>query len=147
MPELRYVLTEEEYNELVKKKEEPNDLLRDTNKNLKKKIEELEKRLSQGSFDNIKVDAPFIIEDEIIKPGSHHNFVMLYNRMSRLQNKYKASLKVSDEMLIDFMEELVDTYYVAPYFKSALDVKRYRQNLIKSNLYRVNPNTSILEKV
>ena len=141
------VMSEEEYQKLLEIKNKPDILLRETNKKLVDKVEQLEKQIKQSQYENIKVDAPYIIEDGILKPGSHHNFVLLYNKISKTQDVYKASLKISDKVVFKELNEWANTYYCESIFKSILDVKKYRQNLVNTGLYRINKNTHILEKV
>ena len=51
------VLTEEEYQALLTVQTKPDDLLRETNLALKKKLDEAETRLKQGAYDNRQVAA------------------------------------------------------------------------------------------
>jgi len=127
-----YTLTQEEYEELLQQKNEPDNILRDTNENLLKKITELNKTIEKGSFANIKVDAPIVIHEEVMSLRAIPDFIQMYNFLSNHYNG--VSLTKADLLIYNYLSEFCNMYACELYFKSVSDVKKYRVSLQKKGL-------------
>lgn len=133
--QLYYHLTPEEYSELLQAKSEPDQLLRDTNTQLKVKLDECTKKLEQGAFDNCTIDSPFIIKDDKLCLNSHVDFTLLYNSLAT------PKLLDTDRIVFEYLSNLAKLFILEPQFKDQSALKAYRVRLQKINLYepiRVN---------
>ena len=126
------VLTEEEYNNLLTKKTEVDTILRDTNTSLKKKLDECQAKLTQGSFDNSRVDTPFIVTNDTLHFRSPTDFTIMYNAISGI------NLGESDKNIYKYTETLALIFNYKPQFNSTSEVKAYRVNLQKKKLITGN---------
>ena len=124
------VLTEEEYQDLLKVKQSPDDLLRETNLALKKRLDECESKLKQGSFDNIRIETPFRVTNESLCINSPTDFVIMYNSLAY------PSLTESDSAVFSFLKHLSTVFNYKLQFDDASKLKAYRVSLQKKGLYK-----------
>ena len=130
MPTPTYILTEQEYQELLKVQNKPDDLLRETNLALKKKLDEAETKLKQGAYDNIKVETPFRVTNESLCINSPTDFVVMYNSLA------KSNLTDSDLSVLSFLKHLSATFNYQVQFTDISKLKAYRVSLQKKGLYK-----------
>jgi len=132
-----YILEEEEYEELLKKKNECDITLRETNKNLKLKIDSLEKqadkaKLITGIPMNRNLGPLKSSENgEALTFTTWLDFVSFLNAVSE-QNKC-TNWKSLDQAILDTSITLVSWFNVEPMFSSTIEVKRYRLAVAKRN--------------
>lgn len=124
------VLTEEEYQALLTVQTKPDELLRETNLALKKKLDEAETRLKQGAYDNIKIETPFRVTNESLCISSPTDFVVMYNSLA------KSTLTDSDLSVLSFLKHLSATFNYQVQFKDSSKLKAYRVSLQKKGLYK-----------
>jgi hypothetical protein len=124
------VLTEQEYQDLLKVQNKPDDLLRETNLALKKKLDEAETKLKQGAYDNIKVETPFRVVNESLCINSPTDFVVMYNSLA------KSNLTDSDLSVLSFLKHLSATFNYQVQFTDISKLKAYRVSLQKKGLYK-----------
>jgi len=136
---LAHILTPEEYDEL--KSTSPDQLLRDTNANLQTKVEELQTKLKQGSFDNCTIDTPFQVTDDTMNFRSHVDFVIFWNGIATQHNL--TLLNAIDTRAFEFLESICNLFGYTHPFKSVKELKRYRTNLKKKNMYEPKGNKLI----
>ena len=125
-----YILTEEEYQALLTVQSEPDELLRETNLALKKKLDEAETRLKQGAYDNIKIETPFRVVNESLCISSPTDFVVMYNSLA------KSNLTDSDLSALSFLKHLAATFNYEVQFTDVSKLKAYRVSLQKKGLYK-----------
>ena len=125
-----YILTEQEYQDLLKVQNEPDELLRETNLALKKKLDEAETRLKQGAYDNIKIETPFIVVNESLCISSPTDFVVMYNSLA------KPTLTDSDLSVLSFLKHLSAIFNYQVQFTDSSKLKAYRVSLQKKGLYK-----------
>ena len=125
-----YILTEEEYQALLTVQSEPDELLRETNLALKKKLDEAETRLKQGAYDNIKIETPFRVTNESLCISSPTDFVVMYNSLA------KSNLTDSDLSALSFLKHLAATFNYQVQFADVSKLKAYRVSLQKKGLYK-----------
>jgi hypothetical protein len=130
MPAPTYILTEQEYQDLLKVQNKPDDLLRETNLALKKKLDEAETRLKKGAYDNIKVETPFRVTNESLCINSPTDFVVMYNSLA------KSNLTDSDLSAFSFLKHVSDTFNYQLQFTDTSKLKAYRVSLQKKGLYK-----------
>ena len=130
MPQPTYILTEEEYQALLTVQTKPDELLRETNLALKKKLDEAETRLKQGAYDNIKIETPFRVVNESLCISSPTDFVVMYNSLA------KPTLTDSDLSVLSFLKHLSDTFNYQMQFENSSKLKAYRVSLQKKGLYK-----------
>ena len=124
------VLTEEEYQALLTVQTKPDELLRETNLALKKKLDEAETRLKQGAYDNIKIETPFRVVNESLCISSPTDFVVMYNSLA------KPTLTDSDLSVLSFLKHLSATFNYKVQFEDSSKLKAYRVSLQKKGLYK-----------
>ena len=124
------VLTEQEYQDLLKVQNKPDELLRETNLALKKKLDEAETRLKQGAYDNIKIETPFRVVNESLCISSPTDFVVMYNSLA------KSNLTDSDLSALSFLKHLAATFNYEVQFTDVSKLKAYRVSLQKKGLYK-----------
>ena len=125
-----YILTEEEYQALLTVQTKPDELLRETNLALKKKLDEAETRLKQGAYDNIKIETPFRVTNESLCISSPTDFVVMYNSLA------KPTLTDSDLSVLSFLKHLSATFNYKVQFEDSSKLKAYRVSLQKKGLYK-----------
>ena len=125
-----YILTEEEYQALLTVQTKPDELLRETNLALKKKLDEAETRLKQGAYDNIKIETPFRVVNESLCISSPTDFVVMYNSLA------KPTLTDSDLSVLSFLKHLSATFNYQMQFENSSKLKAYRVSLQKKGLYK-----------
>ena len=125
-----YILTEEEYQALLTVQSEPDDLLRETNLALKKKLDEAETKLKQGAFDNIRIETPFRVVNESLCLNTATDFVVMYNSLA------KSNLTDSDLSALSFLKHLAATFNYEVQFTDVSKLKAYRVSLQKKGLYK-----------
>ena len=125
-----YILTEEEYQALLTVQTKPDELLRETNLALKKKLDEAETRLKQGAYDNIKIETPFRVTNESLCISSPTDFVVMYNSLA------KSNLTDSDLSALSFLKHLAATFNYEVQFTDVSKLKAYRVSLQKKGLYK-----------
>ena len=130
MPQPTYILTEQEYQDLLKVQNKPDDLLRETNLSLKKKLDEAETRLKQGAYDNIKIETPFRVVNESLCLNTATDFVVMYNSLA------KSNLTDSDLSALSFLKHLAATFNYEVQFTDVSKLKAYRVSLQKKGLYK-----------
>ena len=130
MPQPTYILTEQEYQDLLKVQNKPDDLLRETNLALKKKLDEAETRLKQGAYDNIKIETPFRVVNESLCLNTATDFVVMYNSLA------KSNLTDSDLSALSFLKHLAATFNYEVQFTDVSKLKAYRVSLQKKGLYK-----------
>lgn len=123
-----YQLTKEQYEDLLKVKENPDIMLRETNTTLKKKVDELQAKLDKGSFDNIRVQTPFIVTNEALCMHTPSDFILLYNSLA------KATLKDSDKFIFEYLTNLAESFNYKPQFSDSSKLKAYRVSLQKKDI-------------
>lgn len=124
------VLTEQEYQDLLKVQNKPDDLLRETNLALKKKLDEAETKLKQGAFDNIRIETPFRVVNESLCLNTPTDFVVMYNSLA------KSNLTDSDLSALSFLKHLATTFNYQVQFTDVSKLKAYRVSLQKKGLYK-----------
>ncbi len=125
-----YILTEEEYQALLTVQTKPDELLRETNLALKKKLDEAETRLKQGAYDNIKIETPFRVVNESLCISSPTDFVVMYNSLA------KSNLTDSDLSVLSFLKHLSAIFNYQVQFEDISKLKAYRVSLQKKGLYK-----------
>lgn len=125
-----YILTEEEYKALLTVQTKPDDLLRETNKQLKSKLDEAETKLKQGAFDNIRIETPFRVYNESLCLNTPTDFVVMYNSLA------KSNLTDSDLSALSFLKHLAATFNYEVQFTDVSKLKAYRVSLQKKGLYK-----------
>ena len=125
-----YILTEQEYQDLLKVQNKPDDLLRETNLALKKKLDEAETKLKQGAFDNIRIETPFRVINGALCCLTFTDFVVMYNSLA------KSNLTDSDLSALSFLKHLAATFNYEVQFTDVSKLKAYRVNLQKKGLYK-----------
>ena len=125
-----YILTEEEYQALLTVQTKPDELLRETNLALKKKLDEAETKLKQGSFDNIRIETPFRVVNESLCLNTPTDFVIMYNSLA------KSNLTDSDLSALSFLKHLAATFNYQVQFADVSKLKAYRVSLQKKGLYK-----------
>ena len=123
-----YILTQAEYDELLTAQTKPDQLLRDTNLQLKAKLDECQAKLEQGSFDNCKLDTPFIIQSEKLILRSYMDFLVLFNSFAT------KSLIDTDTLVYEYLSDLAARFNLQPYFTDKSAVKAYRVSLQKKSI-------------
>ena len=124
------VLTEEEYQALLVIQTKPDELLRETNLALKKKLDEAETKLKQGAFDNVRIETPFRVVNESLCLNTPTDFVVMYNSLARY------NLTDSDLSALNFLEHLATTFNYQVQFADVSKLKAYRVSLQKKGLYK-----------
>ena len=130
MPQPTYILTEEEYQALLTVQTKPDELLRETNLALKKKLDEAETKLKQGAFDNIRIETPFRVYNESLCLNTPTDFVVMYNSLA------KSNLTDSDLSVLSFLKHLSATFNYQVQFEDISKLKAYRVSLQKKGLYK-----------
>ena len=130
MPQPTYILTEEEYQALLTVQTKPDELLRETNLALKKKLDEAETKLKQGAFDNIRIETPFRVVNEALCCHTFTDFVVMYNSLA------KSNLTDSDLSALSFLKHLAATFNYQVQFTDVSKLKAYRVSLQKKGLYK-----------
>lgn len=125
-----YILTEEEYQALLTVQTKPDELLRETNLALKKKLDEAETKLKQGAFDNIRIETPFRVVNESLCLNTATDFVVMYNSLA------KSNLTDSDLSALSFLKHLATTFNYQVQFADVSKLKAYRVSLQKKGLYK-----------
>lgn len=125
-----YILTEEEYQALLTVQTKPDDLLRETNKQLKSKLDEAETKLKQGAFDNVRIETPFRVVNESLCLNTPTDFVVMYNSLA------KSNLTDSDLSALSFLKHLAATFNHKVQFTDVSKLKAYRVSLQKKGLYK-----------
>ena len=125
---IAHILTEEEYQALLTVQAEPDELLRETNAQLKKKLDEAEAKLKQGSFDNIKLDSPFIVVNNKLCLRSATDFIVMYNNVAG------TTLTESDARMLSNLSHIATTFNLYCQFDDTKQLKAHRVSLQKKNL-------------
>ena len=128
-----YLLTEEDYNDLLKVQTQPDIILRQTNDNLKTQVDKLTKQLAEGSFESCTVDSPFRVIDDVLSMSSITDFVILYNFLAK--QDHLSILSQADTSAFNYITQLADTFNYTCYFKSVSELKKYRVSLQKKQLF------------
>ena len=125
---IAHILTEEEYQALLTVQTEPDELLRETNTQLKKKLDEAEAKLKQGSFDNIKLDSPFIVVNNKLCLRSATDFIIMYNHIAG------TTLTESDLVMFNQLTYTAQFFNLDCQFDDTKQLKAHRVSLQKKNL-------------
>ena len=125
---IAHILTEEEYQALLTVQSKPDDLLRETNAQLKKKLDEAEAKLKQGSFDNIKLDSPFIVVNNKLCLRSATDFIVMYNNIA------DTTLTQSDLVMFNQLTHVANLFNLDCQFTDTKQLKAHRVSLQKKNL-------------
>ena len=125
---IAHILTEEEYQALLTVQTEPDELLRETNNQLKKKLDEAEAKLKQGSFDNIKLDSPFIVVNNKLCLRSATDFIVMYNNVA------DTTLTQSDLVMFNQLIAVANLFNLYCQFDDTKALKAHRVSLQKKNL-------------
>lgn len=125
---IAHILTEEEYQALLTVQSEPDELLRETNTQLKKKLDEAEAKLKQGSFDNIKLDSPFIVVNNKLCLRSATDFIIMYNNVA------DTTLTQSDLVMFNQLTHVAQLFNLYCQFDDTKQLKAHRVSLQKKNL-------------
>lgn len=121
-------LTEQEYNDLLTVRSKPDDMLRQTNAQLKTKLDEYALRLKQATYQNARIDTPFVINDDTLSIRSGTDFVVMYN------NTADSILKNSDKAFLLQLKRIAEIFNLTPQFTDTKQVKAYRVALTKRGL-------------
>ena len=125
---IAHILTEEEYEALLTVQTKPDDLLRETNTQLKKKLDEAEAKLKQGSFDNAKLDSPFIVVNNKLCLRSATDFIVMYNNVAG------TTLTQSDIQMFNQLVQISHLFNLEWQFADTKQLKAHRVSLQKKNL-------------
>ena len=125
---IAHILTEEEYEALLTVQSEPDELLRETNTQLKKKLDEAEAKLKQGSFDNVKLDSPFIVVNNKLCLRSATDFIVMYNNIA------DTTLTQSDLVMFNQLTHVAQLFNLDCQFADTKQLKAHRVSLQKKNL-------------
>ena len=125
---IAHILTEEEYQALLTVQTKPDELLRETNAQLKKKLDEAEAKLKQGSFDNVKLDSPFIVVNNKLCLRSATDFIVMYNNIA------DTTLTQSDLVMFDQLTYTAQFFNLDCQFDDTKQLKAHRVSLQKKNL-------------
>lgn len=125
---IAHILTEEEYQALLTVQTEPDELLRETNTQLKKKLDEAEAKLKKGSFDNIKLDSPFIVVNNKLCLRSATDFIIMYNNVA------DTTLTQSDLVMLNQLTAAANLFNLDCQFDDTKQLKAHRVSLQKKNL-------------
>lgn len=125
---IAHILTEEEYQALLTVQSKPDDLLRETNKQLKSKLDEAEAKLKQGSFDNAKLDSPFIVVNNKLCLRSATDFIIMYNNVAYM------TLTQSDICMFNQLTHVAQLFNLDCQFADTKQLKAHRVSLQKKNL-------------
>ena len=124
------VLTEEEYQALLTVQTKPDELLRETNLALKKKLDEAETKLKQGAFDNVRIETPFRVINGALCCLTFTDFVVMYNSLA------KSNLTESDLAVFSFLTHVSTVFNYEVHFEDVSKLKAYRVSLQKKGLYK-----------
>ena len=147
MPKISYILTEEEYNDLLKVQSHEDDLLRETNNNLKFKIAKLEKE-SKDTPKALVIDranSPFKVIGDTMSTTTISDFVLLYNGIALMNKAHQ--LKAVDENVFKYLRDTAEFFGYSSYFKDMSLVKSYRVSLSKKNLFKTGKKDGIVKLV
>ena len=125
---IAHILTEEEYQALLTVQSKPDELLRETNTQLKKKLDEAEAKLKQGSFDNIKLDSPFIVVNNTLCLRSATDFIIMYNNVA------DTTLTQSDLVMFNQLTHVAQLFNLDCQAADTKQLKAHRVSLQKKNL-------------
>jgi hypothetical protein len=125
---IAHILTEEEYEALLTVQSKPDELLRETNKQLKSKLDEAEAKLKQGSFDNIKLDSPFLVVNSKLCLRSATDFIVMYNNVAA------STLTQSDLVMFTQLTDVAKFFNLECQFADTKQLKAHRVSLQKKNL-------------
>ena len=125
---IAHILTEEEYQALLTVQSKPDELLRETNTQLKKKLDEAEAKLKQGSFDNVKLDSPFIVVNNKLCLRSATDFIVMYNNVA------DTTLTQSDLVMFNQLTHIAQLFNLDCQFADTKQLKAHRVSLQKKNL-------------
>ena len=125
---IAHILTEEEYQALLTVQSKPDELLRETNTQLKKKLDEAEAKLKQGSFDNIKLNSPFIVVNNKLCLRSATDFIVMYNNVAG------KTLTQSDLVMFNQLTHVAQLFNLYCQFDDTKQLKAHRVSLQKKNL-------------
>ena len=125
---IAHILTEEEYEALLTVQTEPDELLRETNTQLKKKLDEAEAKLKQGSFDNVKLDSPFIVVNNKLCFRSATDFIVMYNNVA------DTTLTQSDLVMFNQLTHVAQLFNLYCQFDDTKQLKAHRVSLQKKSL-------------
>ena len=125
---IAHILTEEEYQALLTVQTEPDELLRETNKQLKSKLDKAEAKLKQGSFDNIKLDSPFLVVNNKLCLRSTTDFIVMYNNVAA------STLTQSDLVMFNHLTHVAQFFNLDCQFTDTKQLKAHRVSLQKKNL-------------
>ena len=125
---IAHILTQEEYEALLTVQTEPDELLRETNTQLKKKLDEAEAKLKQGSFDNVKLDSPFIVVNNKLCLRSATDFIVMYNNIA------DTTLTQSDLVMFNQLTHVAQLFNLDCQFDDTKQLKAHRVSLQKKNL-------------
>ena len=128
-----HILSDEEYNDLLIQKNEPDALLRDTNLELKQKVEDLTKQLKNGSFERINVDSPIMINDGTLHTTSVADFIQMYNTLSNHGNC--TTIKSADTSVFEYLVQMAEMFACNSFFVDVSALKKYRVSLQTKGLY------------
>lgn len=128
-----YQLTQAQYDELRTVQTEPDQLLRETNKTLTTKLEEAERKLKEGSFENARLDSPVMVNDEVLAPRSVTDFVTMFNSLSDFHKP--RTIKQADQLVFEYTEQMALVFNYTNFFKSQQELKRYRTAIVKKGVY------------
>lgn len=126
--EPQYILTQQEYNDLLTVQTQPDQLLRDTNKQLKAKLDQAEAKLKQGSFDQVKLDSPLFVQNNKLCFRSATDFIVFYNNLSNF------SLTETDNTAMHNLLHIATLFNYEPQFADQSKLKAYRVSLQKKGI-------------
>jgi len=135
------VLTEEEYENLLKVQDEPNEQLRATNKALAEKYDALKESKAQEIVYDFK--SPFKVEDNTLDFTTKEDFVAFYNHLSLKQEMSRPPLMKIDQLMFDFITDLAEVWVFQPPFKDVRVLKSFRVSLVKSGMYILRRNNTL----
>ena len=140
MAEQIWILSNEEYNELLNAQQEPSKRLRETNQRLAKQYDELKACKAEEVIKTFT--SPFKVKDNILEFCTKADFVAFFNYMASKQGVIKPSLMKTDAMVFDRLQDICLPWDFEMPFKDIKVLKSYRVSLVKSGMYILNNNNT-----
>jgi len=135
------ILTEEEYEELLSKQQEPSTKLREINKNLSQQYDKLrEEKVTEVSAN---LTSPFKVEDNTLNFSTKEDFVSFFNHTASKQDINRPSLMKTDADVFNFLTHMCTCWNFNLPFKDVKALKSFRVSLVKTGMYSVDKNNRL----
>lgn len=138
----QYILTEQEYNDLINQSSNVFQEQRiieletelDKYKIYKRSMELDGAQLAQAVTKPNNITYPFEVQDNVLSVSSTENFVTLFNTLAH--EHLAAQLKQVDSAVYTYLQNLCNRFGYTNCSTAPTEVKRYRVSLQKQELYK-----------